>query len=196
MKKNEAKKNYVGWTESEVKAHIEDMRADGVTEDVIAQFLADVAAAKNPTWNDGDTQRPLSERFGDGADPEDNPLTMDRREWPDALYPARALHADVHKSDKGLYLVVQFEIEDPATGRRKRVSQRYAEGYFDSLFRNLSQYFSDKGIRNLSEALTWAHEIGCYLQKTTRNGWTNYQPLNYTPVQRQNDDVAVIESLF
>lgn len=166
-------------TEEEVRNFIDEMREEGRDEMEVIEFLEDVRTAK-------ESGKQMKEKFG-ASEEFPNPFEINRVEFPDGIYEVIACRVFMKKEiDEFMAekwsVKMDMKILDYETAQTADISQIYTEQFFQNLFNNLSAFFSDKHPKTLKECLILCKENRFFIQKKSRNGFTNYYPCRYSPV--------------
>lgn len=161
-------------TERETRKHIEEMRADGCTENEVLEFLEDLKAKKEAL-----------NKFieNDEKNLELSIFDMDLRPVTDGVYEVKSCTFSGRKDAEGKESIVcTFTIYDYENDRMVEQTTRWTASFASSLFQTFRNYFGEyANVKSLKEYLKLAKDKTWFIQKRTNGIYENWIPCSYSP---------------
>ena len=170
--------------ENEVRAFIEDMRADGFTEDYILTLVRNIELNRKEV----EEMNKKNYDFAQYEEERNNPLNIDRKPLAEGYY--SAILKRYRTSKDGRLIEMEIQLTDWETMEVRTISQRYTERFYDTLYRNMAEFYHEHQPRTLSQCLELMKNNEWYCQVKHNGTFVNIYPLSQQPLfvrEEKND---------
>ena len=182
-------------SESALRELIEELRADGYTNNELEQLIDDFYHVQKQFAKHNE-EKEIENMDMNGTNTAVNPLEIKRTRIPEGYYEALTKGARLEKHMDGKYvLVLDLELTDPATGRIEEKTQRYYQGFFQNMYDNLKRFYGSEAAdcETLGDILKVTNRIKWGAQVSYKGDFLNINPVKIAPSISLEDTVAVID---